>query len=234
MPAKKHYPWPAPKKAPQAKPKYLPPATKPSGAGKPSPYPSKASGLGPQSYGGPVVGRLQPHLPTPQWLNRIADESDARLEQHRNNPEESRKRAFSPALPIPGLPPPPASSLGSRQQMQAHFRSFSPEHRRTANFFPGDKSVVIKGRPVQLIMITHEGAQYGEREPYIPWLFRPLVPQCLLGYTFDGPNSPGEPRHFCVINWFQALIFLAMGNKKGRTLKYDGSDQIGEPVASDV
>ena len=134
MAGKRQYPWPAPKKAPQPKPKFLPPAAKPKMAGKPSEYPSKASGLGPQTYGGPVVGRLQPRLPDPAWLNKIADESDERLLHHRNNPEESRKRAFSPALPIPGLPPPPASSLGSRQQMQAHFRSFSPEHRRTAIF----------------------------------------------------------------------------------------------------
>ena len=211
MAGKKRYPWPAPKQTPQSKPKFLTPSAKGTMAGKPTPYPSKASGLGPQTYRGPVVGRLQPRLQDPQWLNRIADESDERLEHHRSNPEESRKRAFSPALPIPGLPPPPASSLGSRQQMQAHYRTFSPEHRRSANQHPCDNSVVIHGRPVQLIMITHEGASHSEREPYIPWLFRPLVPQCLLGYTADGPNAPGGPRHFCVINWFQALIFFVTG-----------------------
>ena len=211
MAGKRNYPWPAPKKAPQPKPNYLPPAAKPKMAGKPSPYPSSASGLGPQQYGGPVVGRLQPRLDDPQWLKRIADEADNRLIHHRNYPEESRKRAFSPALPIPGLPPPPAKALGSRQQMKAHYRTFSPEIRRSANQYPGENSVYIHGRPVQLIMITHEGAAHSEREPYLPWLFRPLVPQCLLGYTYDGPNSPGGHRHFCVIRWFQALIFLVTG-----------------------
>ena len=191
-------------KLPQPKPGFFPPQPKWGAPGRPMPSDSAMPPHGSlQQHGGPVWARLQDRLEDPEWLNTLADQSDGRELLHRSQGGDDKRRKLNPAVPIPGLPPPPASALGSRQKMQAHHQTYSPEHRRAANFVPASKSVILCGRAVQLLMITHEQAEHNERDPYIPWLFRPLVPHCLLGYTADAKHSPKGPKHFCVIRWFQ-------------------------------
>ena len=90
---------------------------------------------------------------------------------------------------------------------------------------------MITGRPVQAIVLSHEKAQYLERDPYLPWLLRPLPKHVLLGYTAESPEAPKGPKHFCVIRWFQEAFFLRLKNRS--TSAAVGREIVsGEPVAS--
>ena len=103
------------------------------------------------------------------------------------------------------MPPPPAVLLGSANMMEAHYKALSPEHKIALNFSPGNHTTMICGRPMQLLMLSHEGAGWLERDQYVPWLFRPL-PACVIdGYTAVAKDSPKGPKHFCVVRWFQVI-----------------------------
>ena len=165
-----------------------------------------------QEYGSNfVTGRLPPRLPDPPWLNKLADTCDDRKRKASKaglDPSDSSKATINPAVPIAGLPVPPNEAFGSRHLMEEHYRTYSPTQKLAANFNPSQHTVVLCGRPVQGIVITWEGAQFLERDPYLSWLMRPLKVLNLLGY--DASNRTDKPpghKHFCVINWFQVSIF---------------------------
>ena len=164
-----------------------------------------------QEYGEPVRARLQHRLEDPQWQLAHAARTDKRkaIGQKATEDEQNPVKVlrFNPVVPIAGLPVPAASSLGSADLMESHFKTFSPAHKIAVNFNPGNHTMMICGRPVQLIMLSHEGAGWLERDMYLPWLFRPLPAIVIDGYTAEHKDSPRGPKHFCVIRWFQ-VIFL--------------------------
>ena len=93
--------------------------------------------------------------------------------------------------------------------MEAHYITYSPEHKLAMNFNAASNTVVITGRPVQAIVLSHEKAEYLERDPYLAWLLRPLPMHVLLGYSAESPEAPKGPKHFCAIRWFQEAFFSA-------------------------
>ena len=86
-------------------------------------------------------------------------------------------------------------------------KTHSPEHKIAISFNPGNHTMGIGGRPVQLIMLSQEGGGWLERDMYVPLLFRPLPALVIDGYTADDKGSPRGPKHFCVIRWFQVIFF---------------------------
>ena len=165
-----------------------------------------------QEFGSSFIeGRLQPRLPDAPWLNKVADTCDERKRKAFEaglDPFDSSKATINPAVPIAGLPVPPNEAFGSRHLMEEHYRTYSPTHKLAANFNPSQHTVVLCGRPVQAIAITWEGAQFLERDPYLSWLLRPLKLLNILGYDASSRTSkPKGHKHFCVINWFQVIIF---------------------------
>ena len=118
----------------------------------------------------------------------------------------ARDHILNPVVPIPGLPTPPARALGSAQMMEAHYKTYSAEHKTAINFNPANHTVVVAGRPVQLLLVSHEKADYFERDMYVPWLLRPLQGIMLDGYSADTARAPPGPKHFCVIRHFQVIV----------------------------
>ena len=164
-----------------------------------------------QAYGEPVQARLQPRLEDPQWQVDHAARTDNRKAMLTLAQQEGKiateGRTFNPVVPISGLPVPPAAALGSATIMESHFQTYSPDHKIAANFNPSMHTMVVCGRPVQLIIVSHEKAAWLERDQYVPWLFRPLPGIVLDGYTAGQKNAPKGHKHYCVIRWFQ-VIFL--------------------------
>ena len=164
-----------------------------------------------QEFGSSFIdSRLQPRLPDAPWLNKLADKCDERKRKASAaglDTSDSSKAAINPAVPIAGLPVPPNEAFGSRHMMEEHYRTYSPTHKLAANFNPSQHTVVLCGRPVQAIAITWEGAQFLERDPYLAWLLRPLKLLNILGYDASSRSKPKGHKHFCVINWFQVIIF---------------------------
>lgn len=166
-----------------------------------------------QEYGQPVRHRLQERLDDPYWLQRQAARCNDRaanqklVERLGIMPKDGN--TFNPNVPIAGLPVPPPRYFGSAHMMAAHYRTYSADHKIAMNFNAANNTVVVTGRPVQAIVLSHEKAQYLERDPYLAWLLRPLSMQVLLGYSAVAHDAPKGPKHFCVIRWFQEAVFVA-------------------------
>ena len=160
------------------------------------------------------LGRLQQRLADPKFMTNHAKKTRRRLAMHKehqaweNNPAALKE--YNPSVPIPGLPVPPASSLGSPELMESHYKATSPEFKTAANFNPSNNTVMICGRPVQLVLLSHEESGWLEKDTYVSWLFRPLVATVLDGYTAGKKHSPTGPKHYCVIRWFQVTdLFIS-------------------------
>ena len=140
-----------------------------------------------QDFNEPVRARMLERLDDPEWQlahaarcnDREAQQRAAQAEGH--IPKEGR--TFNPVVPIEGLPPPPAGSLGSAHLMDARSNADSPNHKVAVNFNPSNHTMIICGRPVQLLIVSHEKAGWLERDMYVPWLFRPLTGIVIDGYT---------------------------------------------------
>ena len=166
-----------------------------------------------QEFGGVVEHRLQPRLVDPPWLKGLANRCDIRkrkAERDQGTDQPAGPARINPAVPIPGLSVPPAASYGSAHMMSAHYQTYAPEHKKAMNFNAALNTKVLCGRPIQILVLSHEGASYLERDPYLAWLFRPLKINILLGYDAKAKDAPGGPKHFCVIRWFQVSAFLGL------------------------
>ena len=169
-----------------------------------------------QDYGGAKQHRMQERLPDPDWVLQHKGKTDRRLQVERQAMKDGTllrgsRATFNPVVPIAGLPVPASSSLGSATKMAAHYKKFSPEHKRFMNMNPSHGAVMICGRPVILVQLSHEKCGYLETDMYVPWLFRPLIAHVLDGYTAGESGSPRGPKHFCVIRWFQVISFFMLG-----------------------
>ena len=167
-----------------------------------------------QDYGAMVTARLQPRLDDPQWQTEHAARCNNREQERARHegPSVPAKKTINPVVPIPGCPLPPPRSYGSATMMESHYERFSAEHKIAANFNPGNNAMMIAGRPVTVLQISHEGAGIMENDGYIPWLFRPLQVVTIDGYTAGEEIAPRGPKHYCVIRWMQATVFAKSFN----------------------
>ena len=85
--------------------------------------------------------------------------------------------------------------------------TYDPASKTAINFNESSKTRVVLGRPVQVIVLSHEMATFLERDPYLAWLVRPLQATVLLGYSAEADDAPRGAKHHCVIRWFQVIVF---------------------------
>ena len=234
---------PRPSKAPHLQQRYSDEAatskSKPPEPARPrrswNPGPPRSAELV-QEYNEPVFARLQPRLGDPDWVQWHADVTDDRkaaLEEARRTgayPEGPVK--FNPNIPLPGLPPPPAEFYGSATMMTKYLQRFGPDYKRAINFVPAQHISYICGRPVMVVVCSHEGAKdFHEYDEYLAWAFRPLEPLYLDGYTAKARHAPKGPKHFCVVNWFQEPFLLPLPFRWFKAHAFREST-VDEPVAS--
>ena len=160
-----------------------------------------------------VVGRLRPRLEDPHWLKARARDVEIRKSIYEKAVEDGViKKGYggtiNPTVPIAGMPVPPASHLGSSTKMQDWFMRYNPENTFHINANPAQHVQIFHGRPLIILILTHEGADVSETDGYFKDLFYPAQPIVLVGYTVGHPDSPGGPSHFCVIRLFQVAVFL--------------------------
>ena len=119
-----------------------------------------------------------------------------------------RRRQVSVAMPISGMPVPPAKYFGNPERMRAHVAKSDPVNLETGNFDIHKRTVVVKGRPIQCLQVCHQAARTFELDGYIPWLMRPVPVQAIMGYTaYDKDKPQGSKPHEVVVNWWQVFVF---------------------------
>ena len=112
-------------------------------------------------------------------------------------------------MPRAGMPVPPAKFFGNPDRMRLHEMKSSPINLEPANFDPHKRTVVVKGRPVQCLQVSHQKAQSFEFDGYIPFLMRPVPVQALQGYSsFDKDKPSGSHPYEVVVNWWQVLVLF--------------------------
>ena len=124
-------------------------------------------------------------------------------------PPAKRTRSVPVAIPRAGMPVPPAKYFGNPERMRLHEMKSSAINLDAANFDIHKRTVVIKGRPVQCLQVSHQKAKSFEFDGYIPYLMRPVPVQAIQGYSsFDKDKPSGSHPYEVVVNWWQVFVFL--------------------------
>ena len=107
------------------------------------------------------------------------------------------------------MPVPPPKYFGNAERMRVHEMKSSAVNLDAGNYDIHKRTVVVKGRPVQSLQVSHQKAPSYEFDGYIPWLMRPVQVQAIQGYSsFDNDKPPGSAPYEVVVNWWQVLVFL--------------------------
>ena len=146
----------------------------------------------------------------PAFQSRLGEKTSRKLLQG-PPPSESAKRTRTVDLAMPraGMPVPPPKYLGNPDRMRLHEMKSSPVNLEAGNFDIHKRTVVVKGRPVQCLQVSHPKAKSFEFDGYIPWLMRPVPVQAIQGYSsFDKDRPHSSHPHEVVVNWWQVFAFL--------------------------
>ena len=123
--------------------------------------------------------------------------------------QAKKLRSVPVAMPMAGLPVPPSKYLGNPDRMRLRHMKSSPINLEAGNFDIHKRTVVIKGRPVQCLQVSHQKAPSYEFDGYIPFLMRPVPVQAFQGYSsFDEDKPHSSHPYEVVVNWWQVFVFL--------------------------
>ena len=181
--------------------------------------PKRAKGDGKKATKGRGKAGKQPKLPQkvspvskqdqPAFQSRLAEKTSRKLLERPPATESAkRRRTVDLAMPRAGMPVPPAKYFGNPERMRLHEMKSSAINLDAANFDIHKRTVVIKGRPVQCLQVSHQKAKSFEFDGYIPWLMRPVPVQAIQGYSsFDKDRPSGAHPYEVVVNWWQVIVF---------------------------
>ena len=91
--------------------------------------------------------------------------------------------------------------------------AWSAENMQQGNFRPERYIVMIAGRPVVCVTLSHNAAPAGETWPYLRDLFKPVVPLVLFGCTGRSSHAPNLRRAFSVSQGWKAVLLPFMCHK---------------------
>ena len=80
---------------------------------------------------------------------------------------------------------------------------------RNINWRSDRKLITIQGRPVGVLVVTHQAAAPIEWDTYFNMIFYPLRPVILFGPTGRSVQAPGMDHKFTVIEWWKDIISLS-------------------------
>ena len=147
-------------------------------------------------------GRRDPEARVPPWVMKMRKFFK---EMHNEAVSEGPPRtSIYVNLPAPGMPYPPTEAIGSPGGMVAWGSRLVPENVANKDVAPTDNTLVLQGRPVQLLLVSHAAAPPIEWDSYMNFAFRPLRPTVL----FCNPSAvytPWQPPHYAVIQWWKVF-----------------------------
>ena len=93
--------------------------------------------------------------------------------------------------------------------MRVHHSKTSPVNLEAGNYDIHKRTVTVKGRPMQVLQVSHQGAEAAEFDGYLPFIMRPVPVQAFQGYTAFDKDKPHSSHPFeVVVNWWQVFVFL--------------------------
>ncbi len=112
-------------------------------------------------------------------------------------------------FPQRGIPFPDPAALGSNTHMDAFSYMYRSE--LYANFDPARHVIMIEGRPVCCLIVSHNRPPPFECDPYMLTALRPLRPLILFGVTAGSHMAPKMKAKFSVTEWWKVTFFFRVG-----------------------
>ena len=159
-------------------------------------------------------GRRDPEARVPPWVMKMR--KFFKEMQDEAVSEGSLRTSMYVHLPTPGMPYPPTEAIGSPGGMVAWGSRLVPENVANKDVAPTDNTLVLQGRPVQLLLVSHAAAPPIEWDSYMNFAFRPLRPTVLFGNP-SAVYTPWQPAHYAVIQWWK-VFFVCMYNMRVSSL----------------
>ena len=153
-------------------------------------------------YGGPKVQK--------PWLKQV--QKSFQLCRSKGNPKkgETKSKATSVAFKA-GVPPPPMPDVIMSLKLMAQWNArWDDLHVSSKDWRPERNVIVIAGRPVCVLMVSHQGAKALEWDSYHNLIFGPLRPVVLLGPTGHSAQAPKMQPKFSVIEWWKVFVFSGL------------------------
>ena len=187
------------------------PKARPSCVKRPAQAISSYPWLSPVAKAPPAkhVGQLWYDGPKVQkpWLKQVQKSHEECRKSHRATMMSKSKgssRAFQGCVP----PPPMVEVLRSLDLTAQWNARWSDEHVTSKDWRPERNTIVLAGRPVGVLIVSHQGASPLEWDAYPNMVFSPVRPTVLLGPTGMSVQAPSMKHKFTVIEWWKVIFFL--------------------------
>jgi hypothetical protein len=137
-----------------------------------------------------------------EWLKKVNRPHD-RSDYLQKSDLRPKAASFSSDRPEAGHPRPMAAVLKSEHLLAQWNARWSSKLRSAKDFRPEMNTAMICGRPVVILVCSHDGAPPLEWDAYLNMAFHPIRPVVLLGPTARSPDAPGMVPKFSVISWWK-------------------------------
>ena len=147
-------------------------------------------------HGGPKVQK--------PWLKKVQKAHELCRSAHTPH-MMSKTRGTAESLDA-NIPPPMPSVLSSLSLTAQWNARWQDKHVNSKDWRPERNTIVIAGRPVGVIIVSHQGSSPIEWDSYHNLLFKPLRPVVLLGPTGRSMQAPKLEHKFTVIEWWKVIF----------------------------
>jgi hypothetical protein len=106
--------------------------------------------------------------------------------------------------PTPGLPLAPIQATGSAAMMGHHLYHWHGSTTSALHFRPESRTVMVDGRPVQAVIMSHNHAPHWEWQPLLRYSLRPLNPVVLVGVSAHTTEAKRLEGKHAPCQWWKA------------------------------
>ena len=98
--------------------------------------------------------------------------------------------------------------LQSQSLMAQWNARWDDKHVNSKDWRPEKNTIMVAGRPVGVLIVSHQGASPIEWDSYHNLVFYPLRPVILFGPTGMSVQAPKMQHKFIVIEWWKVIFLI--------------------------
>ena len=141
------------------------------------------------------------------WLKNVQKSIMLCRESH--NPGMESKASGSSQQFKACVPPPPMAEVILSMSLMAQWNARWSDRHVTSKEWRSERNLInIAGRPVGVLVVSHEGASPMEWDSYMNLIFKPLRPCILFGPSGMSAQAPNMQCKFTVLQWWKDIVFL--------------------------
>ena len=141
------------------------------------------------------------------WLEKVRQPHD-QIKFRAKSGLSPKAAVDSSMVPYPGIPPPIAQVLKSHDLLRLWSARWEKDRVKAFDMRPEKDAIVIAGRPVRTLVVSHHKAGPLEWDTYFNMLYAPLRPLILFGASAQSSEAPTMNAKFSVIQWWKVIVYL--------------------------